>query len=191
MAVISVWTLIWHALPNVQFPIQFADQFAHYAAASGGPLPVPNPTYGDLVALANKVGGAVLVGHSQSACYPVQAALLNPDKVKGIITIEGCGMALTPAQLAILKKIPILTVWGDNVALSPQIGTFNPQAYFASGQAFIQNVKNAGGDATFLLLPDAGLHGNSHMMMQDKNNLQVADLILNWINEHVARKVPR
>src|SRR2546425_5551751 len=29
------------------------------------------------------------------------------------------------------------------------------------------------------------LHGNSHMMMQDKNNLQVADLILAWIHEHV------
>jgi pimeloyl-ACP methyl ester carboxylesterase len=176
--------------PNSQYPLQFVNQFAQFGAASGGPLPVPNPTYADLVDLAVKVGGAVLVGHSQSSCYPVQAALLNPDKVKGIISIEGCGMALTAAQLAILKKIPMLTVWGDNVALAPLIGTFNEQAYFASGQAFIQNVKNAGGDATFLLLPDAGLHGNSHMMMQDNNNLQVADLLIKWINDHVQQKMP-
>jgi hypothetical protein len=40
-------------------------------------------------------------------------------------------------------------------------------------------------DPLQLHLPDAGLHGNSHMMMQDKNNLQVADLILAWIHEHV------
>ena len=32
----------------------------------------------------------------------------------------------------------------------------------------------------------ASLRGNSHMMMQDKNNLQVADLILKWIAEKVS-----
>jgi len=25
--------------------------------------------------------------------------------------------------------------------------------------------------------------GNSHMMMMDKNNLQIADLIIGWVNE--------
>jgi len=39
-----------------------------------------------------------------------------------------------------------------------------------------------------LHLPDASLFGNSHMLMQDKNNLQVADLILKWIDEQVERE---
>ena len=30
--------------------------------------------------------------------------------------------------------------------------------------------------------------GNSHMVMLDKNNLQIADLILKWIDEHVGKK---
>jgi hypothetical protein len=30
-------------------------------------------------------------------------------------------------------------------------------------------------------LPDAGIKGNSHMMMMDKNNDQVADLIQKWL----------
>jgi hypothetical protein len=30
-------------------------------------------------------------------------------------------------------------------------------------------------------------HGNSHMIMQDKNNLQIADLILQWIDESVGK----
>ena len=34
--------------------------------------------------------------------------------------------------------------------------------------------------------PDRGIRGNSHMIMQDKNNLQIADLILQWIDEHVS-----
>ena len=32
-----------------------------------------------------------------------------------------------------------------------------------------------GGKASLLLLPDAGLRGNSHFMFQDLNNVQVAD----------------
>ena len=33
--------------------------------------------------------------------------------------------------------------------------------------------------------PELGIHGNSHMLMLDKNNLQIADLILKWIDENV------
>jgi len=29
-----------------------------------------------------------------------------------------------------------------------------------------------------------GIRGNSHMLMQDTNNLQLADLILGWIDKH-------
>ena len=31
---------------------------------------------------------------------------------------------------------------------------------------------------------ELGIHGNSHMIMQDKNNLQIADLIIQWIDQH-------
>jgi hypothetical protein len=37
-------------------------------------------------------------------------------------------------------------------------------------------------------LPKYGQLGNSHMLMQDKNSNQVADLILKWIDEHVENK---
>ena len=36
--------------------------------------------------------------------------------------------------------------------------------------------------------PDRGIRGNSHMIMQDKNNLQIADLILQWIGEHARKR---
>ncbi len=35
---------------------------------------------------------------------------------------------------------------------------------------------------------ESGIRGNSHMIMQDKNNLQIADLILKWIDERVSKK---
>jgi len=33
-------------------------------------------------------------------------------------------------------------------------------------------------------LPKMGIKGNSHMLMQDRNNLQLADLVLQWIDRH-------
>ena len=34
-------------------------------------------------------------------------------------------------------------------------------------------------------LPEMGIHGNTHMFMLDRNNLQIADLVLDWIDRHV------
>jgi hypothetical protein len=39
-----------------------------------------------------------------------------------------------------------------------------------------------------LAAPESGLRGNSHMIMQDKNNLQIADLIVQWIGERVRKR---
>jgi hypothetical protein len=39
-----------------------------------------------------------------------------------------------------------------------------------------------------MYLPKLGIKGNSHMLMQDKNNLELADLILAWIDQHVEGK---
>jgi hypothetical protein len=46
-------------------------------------------------------------------------------------------------------------------------------------------VSSAGGRGTFYLLPDHGIVGNSHMMMMDRNNLQVAGVLGKWIAENV------
>jgi hypothetical protein len=37
-------------------------------------------------------------------------------------------------------------------------------------------------------VPDLGITGNSHMLMMDKNNLQVADVLLDWIDSHVGKR---
>ncbi len=54
--------------------------------------------------------------------------------------------------------------------------------------AYVDKVKAAGGDITMMWLPAMGIKGNSHMLMQDKNNLQLADLILGWLDKHVDAK---
>ena len=34
----------------------------------------------------------------------------------------------------------------------------------------------------FVTLPGKGVHGNGHMMMIEKNNHQVADLLVEWLS---------
>jgi len=42
-------------------------------------------------------------------------------------------------------------------------------------------LKGAGGSVDIIDLPDRGIRGNSHMLMMDKNNAQVAELIQQWL----------
>ena len=44
-------------------------------------------------------------------------------------------------------------------------------------------LRQCGVNHEFIRLEEAGIHGNGHMMMLEKNNLTVADLILNKLHE--------
>jgi hypothetical protein len=109
-------------------------------------------------------------------------AALRPGSmgVRGIIQLEtGCFANLTQANIQVLKHIPILIMVGDHFS-TPQ-----PPA---SCVAMKKQLDDAGGDMTFIALPDLGIRGNSHMFMQDNNNLKVADIIISWIKKHVKYK---
>ncbi len=45
----------------------------------------------------------------------------------------------------------------------------------------------AGAKAQMLVLPDIGIKGNTHMLMQDDNSLDIADTLIDWIGKHVTR----
>jgi hypothetical protein len=42
----------------------------------------------------------------------------------------------------------------------------------------VSTLQSAGGNAQLLHLPDVGIFGNSHVMVIEKNNLQIAQLVL-------------
>ena len=78
--------------------------------------------------------------------------------------------------------MPFVSVWGDNSIGAKGV---NGDKRRTACQEATKLVNASGGRGTFLLLPEAGIAGNSHMMMMDKNNLQVADRIRTWIAEQV------
>ena len=150
----------------------------------------PNPTLTQMAALGVKLHGAVLVGHSESGFFPEQAALLDPTGVKGLVTIEmQCDTHLTASQLASLAKIPTLVMFGDHLA--DVKAPFSWMDALTSCNTFVDQLKKAGGDAEMMYLPAMGIKGNSHMLMQDKNSNQLADLVIGWIDGHVESSKAR
>jgi hypothetical protein len=177
------------AFPDEQFPIEAVDElYKQMIPDLNSLLPSPNPTWTNMAALAVKLKGAVLIGHSESGFFPEEAAMIDPAGVKGIVSIEmPCTTTLAAPQLSKLAKIPILVMFGDHLD-GVQGGIANWPMSFESCNTFVKQVNAAGGDAQMMSLPAMGIKGNSHMLMQDKNNLQLADLILGWIDGHVESK---
>jgi hypothetical protein len=178
------------AFPDEQFPVQAADElYKQMIPDLNGFLPMPNPTWTNMAALAVQLKGAVLIGHSESGFFPEEAAMINPEGVKGIVSIEmACTTTLKPEQLSTLSKIPILIMFGDHLGDIPGPFASLWPANFDTCNKFVGQVNAAGGDAKMMDLPKMGIKGNSHMLMQDKNNLQLADLILGWIDDRVEGK---
>jgi hypothetical protein len=140
-----------------------------------------------MAALGVKLNGAVLMGHSESGFFPEEAALIDPGGIKGLISIEMPCREMKPAEIAALAKIPTLVMFGDHLS-DVQGGPANWNTSFESCQKFVQQLKDKGGDAEMMSLPKMGIKGNSHMLMQDRNNLQLADLIVTWIDSHIEVK---
>ena len=83
----------------------------------------------------------------------------------------------------------MLVVFGDHRDTPTGLPTLPTwQARFEMCQTLIGRIKSAGGQAEMLAPPERGIRGNSHMIMQDKNNLQIADLILQWIDARVGKR---
>jgi len=176
--------------PDSQFPVAAVDELSKQAVPDmNSGLAQPNPTLKALADLAGQLKGAVLMGHSQSGSFPLEAALLNAAAAKALVLVEPgrCPDTYTEQQIKSLATIPILVVFGDHRDTPTGLPTLPTwQARFEACQAMITRIKSAGGKAEMLAPPDRGIRGNSHMIMQDKNSLQIADLVLQWIGANTA-----
>jgi pimeloyl-ACP methyl ester carboxylesterase len=176
------------AFPDGQFPIQAVDElYKQMIPDLNSTLPNPNPTWKQMAALGVKLRGAVLMGHSESGFFPEEAALIDPAGIRGIISIEQPCRALSAGEIAKLAKIPTLVMFGDHLN-DITGGPANWAQSFASCQTFVDQLKKAGGAAQMMHLPAMGIKGNSHMLMQDRNSDQLADLVIKWIDETVEKK---
>jgi len=127
------------------------------------------------VAEVDRVCPCVILFHSQAGQFGFRAAQARPDKVRALVAVEPSGFGV-PAQAALLRGIPTLVLYGDNIDQDARW-----PAIRANGLRWVEAQNAAGGRAEVLQLPSVGIHGNGHMMMMDRNNLQVAQVIQDWL----------
>ena len=128
-------------------------------------------------ALVDRVCPCVILFHSQAGQFGFKVAQARPDKVKALIAVEPAGQG-DPKLAERLKAIPTLFVYGDGIETDPRWPTIR-----RNGVSFGEAITRAGGKVEVVDLPKAGIRGNSHMLMMDRNNLDVAALIQSWLEK--------
>lgn len=171
------------AFPGMRFPKEGVNELAKQMVPDYlQSLPTPNPTVPALSALAQQLGSAVLMSHSQSGIYPFQTARLSPKGIAAIVSVEPGTCPAPTDDVAAFKDVPILVVFGDFVEQSQR---WAPR--LVNCRAFVAAVNAAGGKADLLDLPARGIKGNTHMLMQDDNSLEIGAMLADWIDAK-ARK---
>ena len=160
-------------------------------------------------ALFDSIGDGILITHSQGGGPGWQTALKNPDKVKAVISYEpgtefvfpesSMPSVTTPANdaanislsqpisaehFARLTKMPIVIYYGDYISAdNPHWASQRWIERVNMAHAFAECVNNHGGDASVIRLPEIGIRGNSHFAFAEMNNVAIADLLENWLEE--------
>lgn len=161
-----------------------------------------------LAVLCDTLGGSILITHSQGG-GPGWHTAIRSQNVKAIVSYEpGSGFVFpegeTPEPLETispfgalsatsipmddfmrLTRIPIIIYYGDYIATEPSdnwaMDSWRVRLKMA--QLFAECINRHGGDATVVHLPEQGIKGNSHFLFAEKNNVQLADLLSDWLKE--------
>jgi len=199
----------WPAFfPGVQFSRdpEALDQYFRQMVPDTGPFDAKVVT--DAVsALFDKIGPAVLVTHSHSGGLGWTVAMKNP-KVRAIVSYEpGSGfvfpegevpppmpsltgpleaIAVSKEEFAKLTRIPIVVYYGDNIPEQPSknFGEDNWRVRLALAKLWTETINRHGGDATLVHLPEIGIRGNTHFPFADLNNVQIADVMTQFLAQH-------
>ena len=96
----------------------------------------------------------------------------------------GCaGTPVSPELFERLTQIPIVLYFGDYIPETPSrnLGDENWRVRLQMARKFVACINKYGGKATLVELPKIGIRGNTHFLMQDLNNAQLADLLNEWL----------
>src|SRR5207245_10873024 len=142
----------------------------------------------DLALLVEKLGGAIVATHSQSGLMGHHMVRIlkergHLDMLKGLITIEGsCSLSNSGLKAEDFDNIPYLALKGD----------YTPTSEVCKNTVDALNALRAAGQgiakADYIKLGELGnpiFKGTTHMMMLGTNNLEVADVILNWVDANI------
>ena len=142
----------------------------------------------DLADLVEKLGGAVVATHSQSGIMGHHMVRILKERgrlglLKGLITIEGsCSLPNSGLKAEDFDNIPYMALKGDYTASSEvcdtTVNAIKARRATGQGTAKVDYIK-------LDELNNPIFNGTTHMMMLGTNNLEVADVILNWAGKNI------
>ena len=190
---------------GVQFPKDSTslDQFYRMMTPNTGSVDEAT-IVNAMSAVFDQTGDGILFTHSAGGSPGWKTAIKN-NHVKAIVAIEpggftfpegeepegnrgGKGVALN--EFLKLTKIPIVVYYGDYI---PETETNAASLNFwrmvlATAKQWAKVVNAHGGNATVVHLPEIGIKGNTHFIMSDLNNIQIANQLSKWLKENKLDK---
>jgi pimeloyl-ACP methyl ester carboxylesterase len=191
------------AYPNFYPGVQFSkdtealNQFFRQGVPNVGPYDA-QVNIDAFSSLFDKIGGGILVTHSQSGGPGWRTAIKNSN-IKAIVSFEPggdfvfpegeapasvklAGRTVTPPTIPMadfmkLTRRPIIIYYGDNIPDQPSENPGQEQwrAFLSMAKQFRDVVNRLGRDVTLVHLPEIGIKGNTHFPMSDLNNLEIAN----------------
>jgi pimeloyl-ACP methyl ester carboxylesterase len=157
-------------------------------------------------ALLDKIGDSILVTHSGSgvmgfytatqgshikaieAFEPSAFVFPTGQRPEPIITgfnnkPQDPGLEVSAEEFAKFKGVKIQMIFGDYIP-SESVKVRGPERRrisLAYAKKFAELVNGIGGDAEIVYLPDLGIEGNTHLLMLDLNNVQIADVVSKFL----------
>jgi hypothetical protein len=201
---IGLWPNYFNGVQVAQ-DAQTREQFFRAMTPNTGPFDMGVVSDG-VSAIFDKIGPGILFTHSQGGGPGWLTAIKN-DKVKAIVAFEPGssfvfaqgevpapipsafdtvqGAAVPMEQFMALTRIPILILYGDNI---PEQAVDLPaqdswRARLKMARLWRDAVNRHGGDVRLIHLPETGINGNTHFPMSDLNNVQIADLVSQFLKE--------
>ena len=114
---------------------------------------------------------AVPLSYAPPANNTSDLAILRQEKPDAP-DLTKCWLQKSPArQLPNLQKIPILIMTAEASYHAPY------------DHCTVKYLEQAGVHSTWIKLADIGIHGNGHMMMLEKNDLDIAAVISTWLSK--------
>ena len=96
-------------------------------------------------------------------------------------------MEVTAEEFEALLKTPMVVYFGDKIPTGDKPyeiwGLDNWRTRLNLASRWAEVVRTHGGDAEIIVLPDVGIKGNTHFLMSDLNNAEVAAEMERWMHE--------
>ena len=151
-----------------------------------------------MTAVFEKAGDGVLITHSAGG-GPGWGTAMASSHVKGVIALEpgtfpfpAKGTAVSMDDFMKLTRIPIIVYFGDNIPKGDtpvaNWSEDNWRVRWNLAKKWEAVMNKYGGHVQVVSLPDIGIKGNTHFMMADLNNEDVANAMEKWMKENGLAK---